>query len=229
MARSGRPARCRRPDGGSPCTPSTTSSAGSDSSAPLLADGDLEVRTPDHRRAARARLHAPTPPAPTPPSARAAEAFETWRDVPAPRRGELVRLLGEELRAREGGARRARHARGRQDRPGGPRRGAGDDRHLRPRRRPLAPALRPHDRLRAPRPPHARDLAPARPGRRHHAPSTSRSRSGAGTPRSRSSAATRWSGSRRERTPLTALACQALFRRAARAPSATRPTACSRS
>ena len=31
--------------------------------------------------------------------ARAAEAFEAWRIVPAPRRGELVRLLGEELRA----------------------------------------------------------------------------------------------------------------------------------
>ncbi|HKY23834.1 MAG TPA: aldehyde dehydrogenase family protein [Gaiella sp.] len=30
--------------------------------------------------------------------ARAVTAFETWRDVPAPRRGELVRLLGEELR-----------------------------------------------------------------------------------------------------------------------------------
>ncbi|MBB2165864.1 aldehyde dehydrogenase family protein [Gluconacetobacter sp. 1b LMG 1731] len=29
----------------------------------------------------------------------AAEAFKTWRRVPAPRRGELVRLLGEELRA----------------------------------------------------------------------------------------------------------------------------------
>jgi aldehyde dehydrogenase (NAD+) len=29
---------------------------------------------------------------------RAAEAFEAWRAVPAPRRGELVRLLGEELR-----------------------------------------------------------------------------------------------------------------------------------
>ena len=29
---------------------------------------------------------------------RAAEAFAAWRDVPAPRRGELVRLLGEELR-----------------------------------------------------------------------------------------------------------------------------------
>ena len=30
---------------------------------------------------------------------RAHEAFKAWRNVPAPRRGELVRLLGEELRA----------------------------------------------------------------------------------------------------------------------------------
>jgi L-aminoadipate-semialdehyde dehydrogenase len=30
--------------------------------------------------------------------ARAADAFESWRAVPAPRRGELVRLLGEEIR-----------------------------------------------------------------------------------------------------------------------------------
>ncbi|MEH6776157.1 MAG: aldehyde dehydrogenase family protein, partial [Cereibacter changlensis] len=30
---------------------------------------------------------------------RAATAFRSWREVPAPRRGELVRLLGEELRA----------------------------------------------------------------------------------------------------------------------------------
>jgi aldehyde dehydrogenase (NAD+) len=30
---------------------------------------------------------------------RAAQAFRVWREVPAPRRGELVRLLGEELRA----------------------------------------------------------------------------------------------------------------------------------
>nr|WP_262984801.1 aldehyde dehydrogenase family protein [Sphingomonas daechungensis] len=29
---------------------------------------------------------------------RAADAFWRWRSVPAPRRGELVRLLGEELR-----------------------------------------------------------------------------------------------------------------------------------
>ena len=31
--------------------------------------------------------------------AKAAVAFQSWRTVPAPRRGELVRLLGEELRA----------------------------------------------------------------------------------------------------------------------------------
>jgi aldehyde dehydrogenase (NAD+) len=31
--------------------------------------------------------------------ARSQAAFKTWRNVPAPRRGELVRLLGEELRA----------------------------------------------------------------------------------------------------------------------------------
>ena len=30
---------------------------------------------------------------------RSVEAFKAWRDVPAPKRGELVRLLGEELRA----------------------------------------------------------------------------------------------------------------------------------
>jgi aldehyde dehydrogenase (NAD+) len=31
--------------------------------------------------------------------AKAASAFQIWRNVPAPRRGELVRLIGEELRA----------------------------------------------------------------------------------------------------------------------------------
>ena len=33
--------------------------------------------------------------------ARSQAAFRAWREVPAPRRGELVRLLGEELRARK--------------------------------------------------------------------------------------------------------------------------------
>ena len=60
--------------------------------------GALEVRTPitgeviarvavTSKEAAEARIGA------------AREAFVAWRTVPAPRRGELVRLLGEELRA----------------------------------------------------------------------------------------------------------------------------------
>jgi aldehyde dehydrogenase (NAD+) len=35
-------------------------------------------------------------------AARSVEAFRAWRRVPAPRRGELVRLFGEELRAAKG-------------------------------------------------------------------------------------------------------------------------------
>ena len=69
---------------------------------------------------------------------------------------------------RQGGARAPRVARVRQDLSGRPRRGAGDDRHLRLRRRPVAPALRPDDRLRAPRPRDAGDLAPDGRVRRHH-------------------------------------------------------------
>src|SRR5689334_18797957 len=37
--------------------------------------------------------------APGPVAAHSADALRLWRNVPAPRRGELVRLLGEELRA----------------------------------------------------------------------------------------------------------------------------------
>ncbi|RJL05991.1 aldehyde dehydrogenase family protein [Paracoccus siganidrum] len=46
-----------------------------------------------------ARLTPDTPETAARAIARAKSAFETWRNVPAPRRGELVRLLGEELRA----------------------------------------------------------------------------------------------------------------------------------
>jgi aldehyde dehydrogenase (NAD+) len=63
----------------------------------IFAEGDLEVRTPitgEHL----ARISRTNAPATEAAVERAAEAFETWRDVPAPRRGELVRLLGEELR-----------------------------------------------------------------------------------------------------------------------------------
>lgn len=60
--------------------------------------GSLAVRTPvDGTEIARLKSH-------TPDQVRAmvtqgAESFKVWRSVPAPRRGELVRLIGEELRA----------------------------------------------------------------------------------------------------------------------------------
>ncbi len=60
--------------------------------------GDWPVRSPlDGAEIARVPL---TPPEAVPAAvARAQAAFAAWRAVPAPRRGELVRLLGEELRA----------------------------------------------------------------------------------------------------------------------------------
>jgi aldehyde dehydrogenase (NAD+) len=62
-----------------------------------VSEGDLVVRTPitgeEIGRVARTDA-AGTDAA----VARAVVAFEAWRDVPGPRRGELVRLLGEELR-----------------------------------------------------------------------------------------------------------------------------------
>ena len=42
--------------------------------------------------------------------ARADTAFQAWRNVPAPRRGELVRLLGEELRIAKADLGHASHA-----------------------------------------------------------------------------------------------------------------------
>ena len=63
-----------------------------------LTGGSLAVRSPiDGAEIARV---AETPLAEVPAViARARSAFPAWREVPAPRRGELVRLLGEELRA----------------------------------------------------------------------------------------------------------------------------------
>src|SRR5271166_2767537 len=63
-----------------------------------LSSGDFIVRSPiDGAEIARLRAAqvADMPAA----IGRASNAFEVWRDVPAPRRGELMRLLGEELRA----------------------------------------------------------------------------------------------------------------------------------
>lgn len=63
-----------------------------------LTGGSLVVRSPIDG-AELARL--PQTPLAQMPAviARAHSAFQAWRNVPAPRRGELVRLLGEELRA----------------------------------------------------------------------------------------------------------------------------------
>ncbi|WP_033074016.1 L-piperidine-6-carboxylate dehydrogenase [Sphingopyxis sp. MWB1] len=60
--------------------------------------GALPVRTPLTGEALGAVLLADTA-AMEAAIGRSAAAFRAWRDVPAPRRGELVRLFGEELRA----------------------------------------------------------------------------------------------------------------------------------
>src|SRR5256885_1796279 len=60
-----------------------------------FAEGDVVARSPiDGSITGRLRPHDAAPAV-----ARAHEAFLAWRTVPAPRRGELVRLFGEELRA----------------------------------------------------------------------------------------------------------------------------------
>jgi aldehyde dehydrogenase (NAD+) len=63
--------------------------------------GDLVVRTPitGEELARVARTDAAATDAAI---GRAKEAFSSWRDLPGPHRGELVRLLGEELRREKG-------------------------------------------------------------------------------------------------------------------------------
>ena len=61
-------------------------------------DGDLVVTTPvDGSELARLKTHGRDDADAV--IATAVDAFRAWRQVPPPRRGELVRLLGEELRA----------------------------------------------------------------------------------------------------------------------------------
>lgn len=62
-----------------------------------LSDGDLEVTSPIDGQTL-ARVAQDTPKSVSDKVAVASEAFQAWRAVPAPRRGELIRLLGEELR-----------------------------------------------------------------------------------------------------------------------------------
>jgi len=61
-------------------------------------NGSLIVRTPITGEEL-ARLPTTSPEAAANAITAAHKAFESWRTVPAPKRGELVRLLGEELRA----------------------------------------------------------------------------------------------------------------------------------
>ena len=86
---------------------------------------------------------------------------------PRPSAAKYVRLLGEELRKHKTGSRHAGLARERQDPRRGPGRSAGDDRHRRLRRRPVAHALRPDDAFRAPAAPHVRAVASAGSRRNH--------------------------------------------------------------
>jgi aldehyde dehydrogenase (NAD+) len=66
--------------------------------APAVWDGTLAVRSPIDGLTAGAVVEADKA-AIEATLVRAGRAFDAWKRVPAPRRGELVRLLGEELRA----------------------------------------------------------------------------------------------------------------------------------
>ena len=83
--------------------------------------------------------------------------------APARRAGAPLRRAGARA---QGAARTAGLDRGRQDPAGGPGRSAGSDRHLRLRRRAVAPAAWPDHRQRAAGTSHDGDLAPARAGGR---------------------------------------------------------------
>ena len=121
----------------------------------------------DQRRAAASTSAGPTAAAVDDAVERAQAAFLQWRTVPAPARGALVKRFGELLAEHKDDLADPDQPRGRQDHLRGPRRGPGDDRHLRLRGRPLPPALRPDHALGAARPPADGDLAPARRRRRH--------------------------------------------------------------
>ncbi len=63
-----------------------------------ILQGDLVVRSPVDG-AILGKVRSDTPAEVDAKIAASLKAFHAWRDVPAPRRGELVRLFGEELRA----------------------------------------------------------------------------------------------------------------------------------
>ena len=130
-----------------------------------LQSGDLEVRTPITGEVI-ARVPSSSPADIDAAIRRSQAAFEVWRDVPAPRRGELVRRFGEELRARKDdlGALVTLEA-GKIVSEG-----LGEVQEMIDicdfARRAVAAAVRADDRVRAPRAPDDGDVASARAGRR---------------------------------------------------------------
>ena len=146
---------------------STPASCNSTSTRRTSHGAGLAVAHADRRRAAR---HVSPRLSPDPMFARRRRAREGSAGALAIRAGAAPRRAGAPLRQRaaraQGRARHARHARDRQASAGRPGRSAGDDRHLRLRRRAVAPAARTHHRLRAARPPDARDVASVRRVRR---------------------------------------------------------------
>ena len=123
---------------------------------------------PDHRRSARRGCTPPQADYETHRRARARPPSRSGAPTPAPRRGEAdppVRRRAAHAQGRAGLAGRAGDGQVQARRR---RRSAGDDRHRRLRRRPVAPALRPDHALRAPGPPHVRAVASARHRRRDH-------------------------------------------------------------
>jgi aldehyde dehydrogenase (NAD+) len=147
---------------------------------------------------------------------RAHEAFKAWRVVPAPKRGELIRLFGEELRAHKAQlAQLVSIEAGKVTSEG------------------LGEVQEMIDicdfAVGLSRQLHGLTIASERPGHRMMeqwlplgvvgiiSPSTSRSPCGPGTPRWRWSAVTPCVWKPSEKTPLTALATQALFERALKA------------
>src|SRR5262245_50203380 len=67
-------------------------------SSARLRSGDIAVHSPINGKLI-GRLKSDRPAEVAAAIGRAQAAFEEWRNVPAPRRGELIRLFGEELRA----------------------------------------------------------------------------------------------------------------------------------
>ncbi|GIU92602.1 MAG: hypothetical protein KatS3mg011_1508 [Acidimicrobiia bacterium] len=96
------------------------------------------------------------------------ETFRRWRMLPAPKRGEYVRRLGNALTGLEGTPGRPGDPGEREDPRGRGRRGPGDDRHLRLRGGTLPATLRVHHGFGASPPPHVRAVASPGTGRGDH-------------------------------------------------------------